>query len=50
MKTFSKFKLHYFNCSILFSMLDGSVLPTSTNSDALVVSTVNHVKFIPEPF
>lgn len=53
MKRFSEFKLHYFNWSIFFPMLDSSVLPTSTNSAPLVVSTdlpVNHGKFIPEPF
>lgn len=53
MKSFSKVKLHYFNWSVLFPMVDDSVLPTSTKSAALVVSTdlpVNHVSLIPEPF
>lgn len=53
MKSFSKFKLQYFNWSVLLPMLDGSVLPTPTNIAPLIVSTdlpVNHVSFIPEPF
>lgn len=53
MKSFPKFKLHYFNWTILFPFLDVSVLPTSTNLALPVVPIdlpVNHVKFIPELF